>query len=151
MKKLKDILYGVSILEVVGDTSVEVSGIAFDSRKVTNGFCYTAQVGTQVDGHSFIDKTIADGAIAIVCEKLPAQFVESVTYIKVVDSAEALGVMASNFYDNPSSKLKLVGVTGTNGKTTTASLLAHIFNSPAIGNIGKPFLEFDEEYYPNFS
>ena len=127
MKNLKDILYGVSILEAVGATSVEVAGIAFDSRKVTKGFCYTAQVGTQVDGHGFIGKAIEDGAVAVLCEKLPDAFVEGVTYIKVANSAEALGVMASNFYDNPSSKLKLVGITGTNGKTTTVTLLHQLF------------------------
>lgn len=128
MKNLKDILYGVSILEVVGDTSVEVSGIAFDSRKVVNGYCYVAQVGTQVDGHEFIDKSISAGAAAVLCEKMPSAFVTGVTYIKVSDSAESLGIMASNFYDKPSSKLKLVGVTGTNGKTTTVTLLHQLFS-----------------------
>lgn len=127
MKNLKDILYGVSILEVVGDTSIEVAGIAFDSRKVIKGFCYTAKVGTQVDGHSFIGKAIEDGAVAVLCEKLPEAFVEGVTYIRVANSAEALGIMASNFYDNPSSKLKLVGITGTNGKTTSVTLLHQLF------------------------
>ena len=128
MKNLKDILYGVSILEVVGDTSVDVAGIAFDSRKVASEFCYVAQVGTQVDGHSFIENSIADGAKAVLCEVVPTSLAESVTYVKVKDSGEALGIMASNFYDNPSSKLKIVGVTGTNGKTTTATLLHQLFS-----------------------
>ena len=128
MKNLKDILYGVSILEVVGDTSIDLFGIAFDSRKVTTGFCYVAQVGGQVDGHSFIEKSIAEGAIAVLCEVVPSNIVEGVTYVKVKNSSEALGIMASNFYDNPSSKLKIVGVTGTNGKTTTVTLLHQLFS-----------------------
>jgi UDP-N-acetylmuramoyl-L-alanyl-D-glutamate--2,6-diaminopimelate ligase len=128
VKNLKDILYGVSILEVVGDTSIGLSGIAFDSRKVTTEFCYVAQVGTQVDGHDFIEKSIESGARAVVCEKMPLHTKEGVTYVKVKDSGEALGIMASNFYENPSSKLKLVGVTGTNGKTTTVTLLHQLFS-----------------------
>jgi UDP-N-acetylmuramoyl-L-alanyl-D-glutamate--2,6-diaminopimelate ligase len=128
VKNLKDILYGVSILEVIGDTSVELYGIAFDSRKVTTGYCYVAQVGTQVDGHDFIEKSIASGATSIICEKMPKSFLEGVTYVRVQDSGQALGIMASNFYDNPSAKLKLVGVTGTNGKTTTVTLLHQLFS-----------------------
>ena len=127
MKNLKDILYGVSIVEVVGDTSVELTGIAFDSRKVTTSYCYVAQVGTQVDGHNFITKTIDSGAVAVLCEKMPSSFVAGVTYVMVKDSREALGIMASNFFDNPSAKLKLVGVTGTNGKTTSVTLLHELF------------------------
>ena len=127
MKNLKDILYGVSILEVVGDTSIELSGITFDSRKVVNDVCYVAQLGTQVDGHDFIEKSIANGATAVICEKMPKSFLKSVTYVMVQDSGQALGVMASNFYDNHSSKIKLVGVTGTNGKTTTVTLLHQLF------------------------
>lgn len=127
MKKLQDILYGVAIVEIVGDTAVSLSGIVFDSRKVAKQSCYVAQVGTQVDGHSFIEKTIESGAIAVVCQKLPASFVDGVTYVVVKDSSEAMGIMASNFYDNPSTKLQMIGITGTNGKTTTTTLLHELF------------------------
>ena len=127
MKNLKDILYGVSITEVVGDTGVLVSGLAFDSRKVTDEYCYVAQKGTKVDGHDFIDGAIQSGAVAIVCETLPVVTEKGITYIKVKSSSAALGVMAANFYDNPSQQLKLVGVTGTNGKTTTVTLLHQLF------------------------
>ena len=127
MKKLKDILYGVAITEVVGNTSVDVLGIAFDSRKVTKGFCFVAQKGTQVDGHKFIGKVSEQGAVVVICEKLPNELKEEVTYVVVENSAEALGVLASNFYENPSQNLKLVGVTGTNGKTTTVTLLHQLF------------------------
>jgi len=146
VKNLKDILYGVPILEVVGDTSIEVTGIAFDSRNVVAGFCYVAQVGTQVDGHDFIEKSIASGAKLVLCEKIPGNVTEGVTYVKVKNSGEALGIMASNFYDNPSSKLKLIGVTGTNGKTTTVTLLHQLFSklghpagliSTVVNKIGK--------------
>ena len=128
MKELKDILYGVAITEVVGDTAIVLSGIAFDSRKVKDAFCYIAQKGTQVDGHQFIDASIKLGASAIVCEELPKEKSAGITYIKVKKSAEALGVMAANFYDNPSQQLKLIGVTGTNGKTTTVTLLHQLFS-----------------------
>lgn len=127
MKQLKDILYGVAITEVVGSTTVAVSGLAFDSRKVTTGYCFVAQKGTQVDGHQFIDKVVEQEAIAVICEILPEELKESVTYVVVGNSSEALGLLAANFYDNPSQNLKLVGVTGTNGKTTTVTLLHQLF------------------------
>ncbi len=131
MKKLKDILYKAGLVEVVGSTEVEVSSIAFDSRKVEKNSLFIAVKGTQSDGHKFIDQAISKGAIAIVCETIPGslQGGGQITYIKVSDSESALGVIASNFYDNPSEKLKLVGVTGTNGKTTTATLLYNLFLS----------------------
>ena len=88
MKNLKDILYGVAITEVLGDTNLEVAGLAFDSRKVLNDFCYIAQKGTQVDGHDFIEGSAQSGAIAVVCEELPAQIEKGITYIKVKKSAE---------------------------------------------------------------
>jgi UDP-N-acetylmuramoyl-L-alanyl-D-glutamate--2,6-diaminopimelate ligase len=107
---------------------VEVSGLSFDSRKVKKGDVFIAVNGHASDGHQFIDKAIDSGAGIIVCETLPEQIKETVTYITVKDSAFALGIMASNFYDNPSAKVKLVGVTGTNGKTTTATLLFQLFS-----------------------
>ncbi|MCW5909743.1 MAG: UDP-N-acetylmuramoyl-L-alanyl-D-glutamate--2,6-diaminopimelate ligase, partial [Cyclobacteriaceae bacterium] len=129
MVELKDILYKVHITATSGNMNVEVKGIAFDSRKVQAGFLFVAVKGTQSDGHSFIEKAIASGAIAVVCQKLPDTISERVTYVTVKDSSKALGVIAANFYGNPSSKIKLVGVTGTNGKTTVATLLFKLFLS----------------------
>jgi len=127
MKILKDILYGVSLLKVIGSTESEVHAICFDSRKAATGVLFVAVRGTESDGHAFIDKAIDLGATAILCEELPAKIRENVSYFLVENSAKALGIIASNFYDNPSAKLKLVGVTGTNGKTTIATLLFQLF------------------------
>lgn len=127
MKLLKDILYKVRLLGVIGSTNSSVSSVAFDSREVQRNGLFVAVRGTASDGHQFIDKAIETGAKAIVCEVLPENIVSGVTYIQVEDSKQALGFIASNFYGNPSSKLKLVGVTGTNGKTTTTSLLFDLF------------------------
>ena len=132
MKLLKDILYKAGIDEVVGNTHLAVETICFDSRLAEKMSAFVAIRGTQTDGHLFIDKAIAQGSKIIVCEELPTELVEGVTYVKVKDSAEALGVMASNYYDNPSEKLKLVGVTGTNGKTTVTTLLHRLYR--AFGN-----------------
>lgn len=129
MKLLKDILYKTGIEEVVGSTNIAVEKVSFDSRKVEKFSVFVAVRGTQVDGHDFIDKAITDGAIAIVCEKFPEELKAKITYVKVKNAGIALGYMASNFYDNPSEKLELVGVTGTNGKTTTATLLYSLFKS----------------------
>jgi len=129
MAELKDILYKVSITSSYGDMSVEVRGICFDSRQVKQGYVFVAIKGTQSDGHQFIPKAIELGASAIVCEKLPDTIHEKVTYTTVKNSAQALGIIASNFFGNPSQKLKLVGVTGTNGKTTVATLLYQLFSS----------------------
>ncbi len=129
MAELKDILYKVHITATSGSMEVEVKGICFDSRKVKPGFLFIAVKGTQSDGHLFIEKAVADGAIAVVSEKLPEAISEKSTYITVKDSSKALGIIASNFYGNPSAKLKLIGVTGTNGKTTVATLLFKLFSS----------------------
>ena len=129
MKVLKDILYKTGIVEVIGSTDISVASICFDSRKVKNNSLFIAVKGTQSDGHKFIDQVTGAGATAVVCEVLPALKNPIVTYIKVSDTEAALGIIASNFYDNPSEKLKLVGITGTNGKTTTASLLHTLFLS----------------------
>ena len=126
---LNDILYKVNIKSVKGSTSVEVKDLQTDSRKVTAGSCFIALVGTTVDGHQFIDKAVEDGAVAIICETMPQQMKEGVTYVQVENSAAAAGYMSHNFYGEPSSKLKLVGVTGTNGKTTVATLLRNLFTS----------------------
>lgn len=127
MKKLKDILYKVSVEAVYGDTNIEVSQVVFDSRKVNPSDLFVAQKGVTVDGHRFISKAIELGATAIICEDLPENRVGGVTYVEVQDANETLAIVAANFYDNPSSKLTLVGVTGTNGKTTIASLLYQLF------------------------
>lgn len=126
-KLLKDILYKTGIEELVGVTSVSIAKVCFDSREVVEESVFIAVAGTNVDGHQFIDKTIQQGAVAIVCEVLPEKLYEGITYVKVKNSAAALGMMAANFYDNPSNELTLVGVTGTNGKTTTATLLHQLF------------------------
>jgi len=127
MKRLSDILYRVPLLEVVGTTSLELDAITFDSRKVKPGHLFVAVRGTQADGHAFIPKALELGAVAVVCEQLPETLQEGVTYVRVADSSVALGWMADNFYDSPSSQLRIVAVTGTNGKTTIATLLYHLF------------------------
>ncbi len=129
MNLLRDLLYKSGIDEVIGSTGITISSICFDSRKASKDCLFVAVRGTQSDGHAFIQSVIEKGAIAIVCEELPKQKSESVTYIKVKDSAVALGFISSNFYDNPSQHLKLVGITGTNGKTTTATLLYRLFRN----------------------
>jgi UDP-N-acetylmuramoyl-L-alanyl-D-glutamate--2,6-diaminopimelate ligase len=129
MKTLASILNSVKTVKVLGNTSVEVSDIQFDSRKVGVGSVFIAIPGTQTDGHTFIPKVLEMGASVVVCEKLPENPTPSVVWVVVDDSAKALGLLAANFYGNPSEKLKLVGVTGTNGKTTTATLLFRLFRA----------------------
>ena len=127
MKSLKDILYGVSLSAVSGTTSVMVNNICFDSRKVGADDVFVAIKGLVADGHQFIEQTVASGARAVICEELPRQMEDEVTYVAVDNANSALAIMASNFYDNPSKNLKLVGITGTNGKTTISSLLYQLF------------------------
>jgi len=127
MKQLRELIYKTGIEEVAGATNRVVHKVAFDSRLVVNNTLFVALSGTQVDGHDYILESVRKGAIAIVCEKMPAKMNNDVTYIRVTNCSEALGYIASNFYDNPSSKLKIVGVTGTNGKTTVATLLYNLF------------------------
>lgn len=129
MKELKDILYKVTINTVVGNTSVEVNAIDFDSRNISENDVFVAIKGSLVDGHEFIDAAITKGAIAVICETLPDDLKKGITYIEVDSASRALAFMASNFYQNPSQNLKLVGVTGTNGKTTVASLLYQLFKN----------------------
>lgn len=129
MALLKDILYNVSLHSVSGDMETDVVNIAFDSRKVELGTAFVAIRGTQVDGHEYVDAALKAGAKAIVCEQLPKAMRSDVAYIEVKSTEEALGIMASNFFDNPSKKLKLVGVTGTNGKTTCVTLLFNLFRA----------------------
>lgn len=127
MLKLKDILYKVAVEKVVGSTNISIDDIQFDSRKVSANTLFIAQKGLHFDGHQFIDQTIENGAVAIICEDVPEKKDENITYVQVLDSNEALAIVAANFYDNPSEKLQLVGVTGTNGKTTIATLLYRLF------------------------
>lgn len=129
MKLLSDILYKVKLEEIIGSTHVAISSIVFDSRKVKKDSLFVATKGAADDGHIYIQKAIESGAIAIVCEEIPKDKNDQITYVKVTDSTYALGVMACNYYDNPSEKLKLVGITGTNGKTTTVTLLFNLFKS----------------------
>jgi len=123
MEKLKDLLQGVVYEELHGDADIPVNAVHFDSRKVGKNDVFVAQRGVSADGHAFIQKATEAGVTGVVCEELPAVLAEGVCYVKVADSSEALGKMVANFYGNPSRKMKLVGVTGTNGKTTTATLL----------------------------
>lgn len=127
MKKLKDILVGVNIVNVDGNTESKVAAITLDSREVHANTAFVAIEGTQVDGHKYINKAIEKGATIIVYNKIIENFDSNVVYVKVKNSSEALGIMASNFYDNPSSKMELVAVTGTNGKTSVATLLYQLF------------------------
>lgn len=127
MKRLKDILYKVSLEAVHGSTDVAISKIEFDSRKIELDAVFVAIRGTLSDGHDYIEKAITLGARVIICEAFPGELSAGVTYIKVADTNEALAYLSANFYENPSTKIKLVGVTGTNGKTTIASLLYQLF------------------------
>ncbi len=135
MKLLNALLSGIEVLQLIGNDKVAVSSLQMDSRKVQSGDLFAAISGTQVDGHQYIQQCIQKGVVAILCENIPAEVSEGVTYIKVADSSRALGILASNFFGNPSAKLKLIGVTGTNGKTSVATLLFKLFR--ALGeNVG---------------
>ena len=123
MKKLTDILKNTPVRELCGDTAAAIGGLVYDSRAVKPGDCFFAVPGTQSDGHDYIPIAVEKGAAAIVCERMPADAAEGVAYVLVGDSAGAMADMAAAFYDYPSRELKLVGITGTNGKTTTATLL----------------------------
>lgn len=127
MALLQDILFKVNIRSVNGPTAIEVRDLQIDSRKAGNGTAFIAIKGVTADGHRFIDMAVKNGATAIICEKMPDEKKESVTYIEVENSSSAAGYMAHNYYGQPSEKLKLVGVTGTNGKTTIATLLFKLF------------------------
>ena len=151
--ELKELIHPLEVLEVVGNTDVEISGIQSDSRTVEKGFLFVAVRGTTVDGHDYIQSAIGKGAAAIVCEEIPALSDEDIqvseskpVFIRVKDSADALGKSLSAWYENPSDNLILVGVTGTNGKTTTTSLLGEIMKCwkesvYVVGNIGNPYTQ----------
>lgn len=144
--KLRDIIKGIEA-EVSGPTNVEVNDLQFDSRRVGKGTLFVAQRGTKVDGHTFIGGAVESGAVAIVCEELPASTTDGVSYVKVPDSSRALGLMAANYYGHPSEQLKLVGITGTNGKTTTVTLLHRMFRMMGyhVGLVSTIVNKIDEE------
>lgn len=127
MKILSELLEDIEVLESHGNLEARVSSVSLNSKNIEPRACFVALTGNVVDGHMFIDEVIEKGATAIVYEKEPKEFKNGITYIKVSDTHGAVGMIADNFYDNPSSKLKLVGITGTNGKTTTATLLHQLF------------------------
>ncbi|UMQ40723.1 UDP-N-acetylmuramoyl-L-alanyl-D-glutamate--2,6-diaminopimelate ligase [Chryseobacterium sp. Y16C] len=127
--QLIELLKRIPVLEIHGDDTREITELVFDSRKVTEGSLYIAMRGTVMDGHSFIASSVEKGAKAIICEEFPESLNEKITYVKVKDSSKALGQLASNFYGNPSEKLKLIGVTGTNGKTSVSTLLFDVFKN----------------------
>ena len=149
MTNLKDILYRVSIEAVKGSTDMSIRKIEFDSRQVGDGDLFVAIRGNASDGHQFIEKAIGLGAAAVVCEEFPENITVGITYILVKDSALALANLAANYYGNPSANLKLVGVTGTNGKTTVASLLYQLFKKAGYktGLISTVKIMVDETEY----
>ena len=149
MKILKDILYKVAIESVTGSTEIDVHKIDFDSRKIEANDVFVAIRGSLSDGHDYIEKAIQLGAIAVICDTLPENIEKGITYIKVKDTNTALAFMAANFFGNPSEKLKLVGVTGTNGKTTIASLLFQLFEKAGfkVGLLSTVKIMVDETEY----
>lgn len=150
MAQLKDILYKVTINAVVGSTSVQVNAIDFDSRHIAQNDVFVAIKGSLTDGHNYIDLAIEKGAIAIICETLPTTLQNGITYIEVESASKALAFMAANFYDNPSHNLKLIGVTGTNGKTTVATLLYQLFKKAGfkVGLLSTVKVMIDVNEYP---
>ncbi|MGB6269177.1 MAG: UDP-N-acetylmuramoyl-L-alanyl-D-glutamate--2,6-diaminopimelate ligase [Olleya sp.] len=150
MISLKDILYKVTLDAVVGSTNTLVRNIHFNSRKVAINDVFVAIKGSVTDGHQYIENAVKQGAIAVVCEQLPKKTKSGITYIQVDDSSRALAIMAANYYGNPSENLKLVGVTGTNGKTTIASLLYQLFKKAGykVGLLSTVKIMVDNTAYP---
>ncbi len=150
MAQLKDILYKVTINAVVGSTSIDINAVQFDSREITKNDVFVAIKGVTVDGHKFIESAIQKEAVAIVCEALPNELKEGVTYIEVESANQALAFMAANFYENPSENLRLVGVTGTNGKTTVVTLLYQLFKKAGfkVGLLSTVKIMVDNKEYP---
>lgn len=149
MKKLKDILHKVSVNSICGSTDIIINNIQFDSRLVQKNNLFIAQKGTTVDGHLFIEKALSLGAVVIVCEHIPVDKKEGITYVEVVDSNIALAKIADNFYMNPSKKLQLIGITGTNGKTTIATLLYQLFKKAGfkVGLLSTVKIMVDNQEY----
>ena len=149
MKLLREILYKVEINSVIGNTSLSINKIEFDSRLISDGDMYIAITGVNVDGHSFISQAIQNGANCIVCEKTPENKTDGVVYVNVKSSRKALAIISSNYFDNPSSKLNLIGVTGTNGKTTIATLLFDLYTELEIksGLISTVKISYDNKNF----
>ncbi len=149
MKLLREILYKVEINSVVGNTSLSINKIEFDSRLINDGDMYIAITGVNVDGHRFISQAIQNGANCIVCEKTPDNKTDGVVYVNVKSSRKALAIISSNYFDNPSSKLNLIGVTGTNGKTTIATLLFELYTKLEIksGLISTVKISYDNKNF----
>ena len=148
--KLQEILSGINILETKGSCDLEISDIHIDSRKVEDNHLFIAVKGTQTDGHAYIGKAIEKGAKAIVCETFPEDIKDNITYIKVANTEDCVGKIATTFYGNPTSKLELIGVTGTNGKTTIATLLYNMFRKFGykVGLISTVCNYIDDEAIP---
>jgi len=148
--KLEEIINGIDVIETKGNLTQEISGIHIDSRKIEPGHLFVAVKGTQTDGHTYIDKAIGKGASTIVCETLPESLNKDVIYIKVKNTEDCVGHLATTFYGNPTSKLELVGVTGTNGKTTIATLLYKMFRKFGykVGLISTVCNYIDDEAIP---
>ena len=148
--KLEKILTGIDIIETKGDLTKKVSDIHIDSRKVENGHLFVAVKGTQTDGHTYIEKAIEKGATVIICETLPEKIKDNVTYIKVANTVDCIGKLATSFYNNPTEKLDLIGITGTNGKTTIATLLYNMFRKFGykVGLISTVCNYIDDEAIP---
>src|SRR5688500_4508507 len=127
MPALKGLLTGLEAIQITGSPDVDVHGLTFDSRKAAPGMAFFAIRGVQADGHDFIPQAVAAGAAVVICEKMPAATAATTTFVQVADAARAMGLVAAAFYDHPSRKLKLVGITGTNGKTTCVTLLHKLF------------------------
>ena len=152
MKKLKEILFKVNIDSVYGDTDIDITKITFDSRNVEDNTLFIAIKGHNINGHDYIEESIKNGASVIICEKLPENFKKNkLVYICVNCTKSALSIISSNFYDNPSSKIDLIGVTGTNGKTTIASLLFKLFNQLELksGLVSTINIEYDDFIEPS--
>lgn len=151
MKTLQEILYKISLLQIAGNTDIAVKNVCFDSRAVQEGSVFVATIGTLADGHQYIETALDKGAKSIVCESMPETFREGITYVLVADSEDTLGRLAANFYDNPSQKLKVVGVTGTNGKTTTVTLLHRLFRALGynVGLLSTVQNQINEEIIPS--
>ena len=126
--KLKELLKAITVVDIKGNDDVQITGVNIDSRRIKDGHLFIAMKGTQVDGHKFIPKAIELGAKAVLCEDMPSDRAEGVCYVQVASTEDAVGPIATTFHGNPSKKLKLVGVTGTNGKTTIATLLYNMFS-----------------------
>ena len=125
--KLKELLQNIKVVECKGADDIDIKGMELDSRQIKPGFIFFAVVGTQVDGHKFIPKAIEQGAVAVVCQELPEEMTDGVTFVKVENTSDIIGDMATIFFGNPTKRMKLVGVTGTNGKTTIATVLYNMF------------------------